>query len=157
MQNNWLLYRLASCMIVNLFLWLVIRERKPTYCYGEHSIWNAAKTVCGLFLFIFFIRKENHYDDYKRSKGKLHLGIQHIHPWQETVTCWERNAAPAHISFRLGDGYFLECLEYMVHNKNMEMSQVKVDSYEDVQREYQTFALWYYHRLPFQGYCIITN
>ncbi len=39
-------------------------------------------------------------------------------------------------TFRLGDGYSLECLEYRIHNKNMEMSQEQVDSYEGVQREY---------------------
>lgn len=39
-------------------------------------------------------------------------------------------------TFRLGDGYSLECLEYRIHNKNMEMSQEQVDSYEGEQREY---------------------
>ena len=39
-------------------------------------------------------------------------------------------------TFRLGDGYSLECLEYRIHNKNMEMSEAEVNSYEGEQREY---------------------
>ena len=112
------------------------KQQRPTQKYAE---WLARKTGTSWKARLADLIDELILDENVRSVDDLVDALRgkgYEVNYNKYISVKPLHAKRAVRTFRLGDGYSLECLEYRIHNKNMEMSEAEVNSYEGEQREY---------------------